>query len=192
MINETLVFLADQLNEYLSAGSSDGTTQALEKKVVFLDGETTDPVSFKLGAVTALMINLEEETTLRAADRYRRDLPDGAVVKVQPDVRLNLYVLFVARFKLYEQSLHYLSMVIRYFQSHRVLDHGSAPSLSDKIEKLLVELETLPFSEQSEVWSTLRTTYLPSVLYKVSMVVFRDEGAVEAPVVVETDLASVP
>jgi hypothetical protein len=33
--------------------------------------------------------------------------PDGTRYKIQPEIRLNLYVLFVARFKQYEDALHY-------------------------------------------------------------------------------------
>jgi hypothetical protein len=145
--------------------------------VVFLDGDKMDPVSFKLGAVTVLLVNLERENILRAADPYTRTLANGSLQKVQPEIRLNLYVLFVARFKEYERSLSYLSAIISYFQSHQVFNQQNAPELDETIEQLVIELITLPFSEQNEVWSALRTTYHPSVLYKVKMLVFRDEEA---------------
>ena len=73
-------------------------------------------------------------------------LPDGSIQQVDPPIHLNLYVLFVARFKDYLQSLRYLSLVLRFFQKHRVLDHESAPTLSDRIEKLTMELLTLPLA----------------------------------------------
>ena len=44
-----------------------------------------------------------------------------------------------------------------------------------------MELITLPFSEQNEIWNALRIHYLPSVLYKVKMIVFRDEDAMPLP-----------
>jgi hypothetical protein len=37
---------------------------------------------------------------------------DGTRHRTQPEVRLNLYVLFVARFKQYEDALRYLSLII--------------------------------------------------------------------------------
>ncbi len=185
MIGEVLLFLKGQLNEYLNASSGWSTADAGEDKVVLLDGEALDPISFKLGAISALLVNLEEEKTLRPADRYQRTLADGSKLQVQPEIRLHLYVLFVARFKQYEQGLRYLSLIIRYFQNHRVLDQQNAPALADGIEKLVLELVTLPFSEQNEIWNALRTTYHPSVLYKVSLIAFRDEEAVAAPEIVE-------
>jgi hypothetical protein len=35
-----------------------------------------DPISFKLGAISAVLINIEEDNTLRGPDPYR--LSDGA------------------------------------------------------------------------------------------------------------------
>ena len=106
--------------------------------------------------------------------------------KSQPDIRLNLYVLFVAHYKQYEDSLKYLSLIISYFQTHRVIDQHDAPELNEKIERLVLELVTLPFSEQNEVWNALRITYHPSVLYKVKMLVFQDEDTQESPPIDET------
>ena len=156
MISDTLVFLKNQLNTYLKSISGRKPDESWEDKVVFLDGEKMDPVSFKLGAVTVLLVNLERENTLRAADPYTRTLANGSLQKVQPEIRLNLYVLFVARFKQYEQGLSYLSAIIKYFQSHQLLNQQNAPELDESIEQLSIELITLPFSEQNEVWSALR------------------------------------
>ena len=98
---------------------------------------------------------------------------------------MNLYVLFVARYKQYEDALSYLSQIIQYFQNNRVFDHQSAPELSDDIEKLVMELITLPFSEQNEVWSSLRVPYHPSVLYKAKMIVYRIDPKPDLPKVEE-------
>ena len=109
MISEVLLFLKNHLNAYLStkSGWSPETSQA--EKVVFIDGEHMDPISFKLGAISALLINIEEDNTLRGPDPYSRVSPDGTRYKIQPEIRLNLYVLFVTRFNKYEDSLPTLS-----------------------------------------------------------------------------------
>ena len=185
MIGEALDFLKDQLNGYL------GTVDSEQEKVVFLKGDQMDPVSFASGAVTALLVNLEEENTLRGADPYRRNLPDGTVLRVSSDIRLNLYVLFVARFPLYKDALTSLSRIIQFFQGHRVFGHHNAPGLDESIGQLSMEMVTLPFSEQNEVWNALRITYHPSVLYRVRMVVFQDENAVPIPEIVETQVRAV-
>lgn len=177
MIGDVLVFLKNHLNEHLKARAELIREQPGGDKVVFVDGDKMDPLTFAPGAVTALLINVEEERTLRAADPYIRVADNGGQQRVQPDIRMNLYVLFVARFKQYEQAWHHLSQIIQYFQSHRVLDHQTAPHLEDAIERLTMELVTLEFAQQNEVWNALRASHHPSILYRVKLVVFRDREA---------------
>lgn len=179
MIGEALVFLKNQLNDYLKPTRGHDGTQP--DPVDFIDGDSMEPLAFKIGAISVLLVNMEEEHTLRASDPYRRVATNGAQQTIQPEIRLSLYVLFVARYARYQDALDALSQVIRYFQNHRLFTHTDAPALSETIERLAIELITLPFSEQNEVWSALRVAYHPSVLYKVKMVVFQDEDALATP-----------
>lgn len=174
MIDNILTFLRDQLNEQFTSEMD------AEAQVVFIDGQKMDPLTFKLGAVSVLLINIEEENVLRAPNLYRRVNGVGSTAQTQrinPDIRLNLYVLFVAKYKAYEDSLRSLSHIIQYFQRRPVFRPADDPTLDDGIEKLSVELITLPFAEQNEIWNALRVTYHPSLLYKIKMVVFRDQEA---------------
>lgn len=183
MIGEVLVLMRDQLNAYLRGLTGKAPSHA-EDKVQLLDASgVADAVEFKVGKVTALLINIEQEQALRPADAFLRQMPDGSSQRVHRELRLNLYVLFVVRFKVYEQGLGMLSNVLRYFQTHPVLDHAQVPKLNPEIDKLTFELVTLPLAEQNTVWSQLRTSYHPSLLYRVRMVVFRDtDGALLSPV----------
>ena len=183
MIGDALVFLKNQLNSYVKPIRDHDGTQP--DPVEFISGDAMDPLSFKSGVISVLLINLEEEHTLRPPDLYLRTTTNGAQQSVQPDIRLNLLTLFVAHYPKYEDSLHTLSLVIRYFQQHRVFTHAEAPELSESIERLVVELVTLPLAQQNEIWSALRVPYHPSVLYKVKMVVFQDSDGVTAPVIKE-------
>jgi hypothetical protein len=185
MIDAVLLLLRDQLNDHLHAQSTAGNGDSVEDFVVLVDGEKMDPIVFKSGAVSALIVNIEEDATIRAADPFRRTLANGAKVPIAPEIRLNLSVLFVARYRRYEQGLARLSSIIQYFQNHRVLDHTNAPRLSSRIEKLAIELVTLPFSEQNEIWGTLRTAYHPSVLYRVRLVTVAEPDPLPGPEVVE-------
>jgi hypothetical protein len=184
MISQALVLLKDLLNTYLSSGPNSETSA--EDQVVFLSGQKMDPLTFTVGKISVLLINIEEENTLRQPDPYLRIAPNGAHQKVNPEIRLNLFVLFVANYNDYEDSLRVLSQIIRYFQNHRVIDHQNSSGLPQDIEKLIIGLVTLPFAEQNEVWSSLRVTYHPSVLYKVRMVVFKDDEAAEGSEISET------
>lgn len=185
MIDAVLVLLRDQLNDHLHAQSAAGNGDSVEDIVVLIDGEKLDPITFKSGAVSMLIVNVEEDSTIRAADPYRRVLANGATVSIAPEIRLNLSVLFVAKYKRYEQGFARLSSIIQYFQNHRVLDHTNAPGLSPTIEKLAIELVTLPFSGQNEIWGTLRTAYHPSVLYRVRLVTVAEPDPLQGPEIVE-------
>ena len=178
MIGDVLCLLRDRLNAYLGVSLPGADGDSAEERVQLIDGEKSDPVEFRLNAVTLLLVNIEQETSNRSADPYLRVPGDSNLRKLQPEIRLNLYVLLVARYKVYEQGLNQLAWMIRFLQSHRALDHDNTPTLSPQIEKLVLELVTLPLSEQNEIWSALRISYHPSLLFRVRMVVFRDaEGA---------------
>ena len=183
MINDALVFLKKRLNAHLKLGQDPG--ESLEDLVVFMDGGNSEPLTFKLGAVTVLLINIEEEHSLRPADRYTEIAEDGKQRRVAPAIRLNLSVLFVTRFKQYEDSLSYLSQVIQFFQSNRIFDHQNSPDLSDDIDRLVLELITMPLGDQNDIWSSLRVAYQPSVYYRVGMVAFQSEPQPEQPAVEE-------
>lgn len=185
MIDDAIILLRNVLNDHMQSLSAAGNGDSVEDTVVLVDGDKMDPIAFKSGAVSALLVNIEEDNTIRAADPFRRTQPDGTIVPVAPEIRLSLYVIFVARYKQYEQGLGRLASIIHYFQNHRVLDHANTPGLSDGIEKLAVELVTLPFSEQNEIWGALRTTYLPSVLYRIRMVTVAEADPIAGPEIVE-------
>lgn len=174
MIGKVLVFLRKRLDDYLRAELGGAGDDPVADKVVFLDGDKMDPISFQEGAVSALLINLEEERLLRAADPYLGVQDDGKPQRKHPDLRLVLYLLFAARFKQYDMAWDHLTKVIEYLQLNPVFDPARAPDLPVGVDKLTSELMTQTFSEQNDIWNALRTTYLPSALYRVRMVVLRD------------------
>ncbi|HEX8279216.1 MAG TPA: DUF4255 domain-containing protein [Segetibacter sp.] len=174
MFNEVLVILRDKLNGYFRLKAD-----VVEDKVAFLDGTKTDPIAFPLNNVVPLLINIEEEKALRPPNRFEGLIRNGIKTAINPNININLLVLFVSRFSDYEQSLKFLSLIVKFFQRNPVFDQQNTPELSLEIQKLKIELITLPVSQQNELWSSLRTTYLPSVLYKISMLVFQDDEAIE-------------
>jgi len=186
MLNDILTFLKNSLNSYLSSGVVHVGAQ--EDQVNFVNGESMEPLSFKLNALSLLLINLEQENVLHPPNIYERALTDGSVKKVHPEIRLNLYVLFVSHYAQYEDSLRNLSQVIGYFQNHRVFTHQNSPQLSENIDQLIVELKTLSLSEQKEIWDYLHLPYHPSALYRVKMAVFRDDAARAMPAITEISI----
>jgi hypothetical protein len=175
MIADVFSFLKDRLNKDLPRDAAVGPAEDL---FVYVRTSKEDSMSFKPDSVSVLLVKTEEETTLRAPDLYRRTTPDGVTELVDPEIRMNLYVLFVARFADdYAQALRHLSRVIRYFQKQRVFTPDNAPELAPSVSQLVMHLITPSFSEQNELWGSLRTAYQPSAMYKAAMIVFADEAA---------------
>jgi hypothetical protein len=177
MIGSALNFLRRQLDAYLRAELASGVDDPIADKVVFLEGDKLDPLGFKEESVSELLINVEEERLLRAADPYAHVQDDGRPRRGQPDLRLVLHILFVARFKQYDSAWDHLTKVLEYLQSNRIIERGH-PELPAQIERLTFELMSQSFSELSNVWNILRGSYLPSVLYRVGLVVLRDVKSV--------------
>lgn len=184
MIDQILLFLKKSLNDYLASGKN--TNDLQEDQVSFFEWKNSESINLPTGKISILLINLEQEKVLRNEDPFIRNRANGSVEKRQPEIRINLYLLFVARYPQYEDSLRYLSGVIQYFQGHHLLNHQNSPTLDDNIEQIIMELVSLSFSEQNEIWGMLRLPYHPSVMYKVRMAVFQDEDAdMQVPVVKE-------
>src|SRR3954470_22289455 len=94
MISDVLRFLKDRLNTALPREIAHAPAEDL---FVYAGCGKDDSVAFKSDAVSLLLVKIEEETTLRPADLYRRVNSAGVPQKVGPEIRMNLYVLFVAK-----------------------------------------------------------------------------------------------
>lgn len=184
MIGQVLNFLRRKLDEDLRVTTAD---ESAADKLVFVDGDKMEPLQFKLGAVTLMLINVEEERTLRAADRYLQRHDDGTASPSFPDIRLTLHLFFVARFKLYDEAWDQLSKVLAHFQSNPFYDRHNTPGLPAGVEKLIFEFQTLDFAKQNEIWNALRICHHPSLLYRARLLLVRDqERDAPAPAAGET------
>jgi hypothetical protein len=180
VIADAVGFLRARLNKTFPRDTSGGSAEDL---FVYAGSGKDDAVSFTANAVSVLLVRIEEETAMRPPDRHAQIAADGVRRRVEPEIRMNLFVLFVARFPDdYGLSLRHLSRLVRYFQNHRLFTRDNSPELPEQVPQLVLELVTPTFAEQNEIWGTLRVSYQPSVLYRVRMVVFPDEEGVLAPI----------
>ncbi|RMG17455.1 MAG: DUF4255 domain-containing protein [Bacteroidetes bacterium] len=168
MLNQVFDFFKQQLNSYFSRQLS-----ATGDTVVYLDGKNMDPLSLELNKITPLMVNLEQEQVLRPADRFSSMNEVGKVEPMNPPLRLNVYMMFAARFEKYDEALKHLSLVLRYFQQRPVFTPETYPALPTEVEKLIMELVTLPFSSVNEIWGAMKAPYHPSIMYKLKMLVIQ-------------------
>ncbi len=176
MINAVLSVLKDKLNEYFKnvVGATDSNI------VEFIDTQSNDPISFTNDKVTPFLINISEDRKFRNPDQYSGIIKEGIRTQINPEIRIELLVLFVSKFGNYNQALKFLSHVIKFFQANRIFNPLNSPQLSDEnIEKLIVELISIPLEEQNQVWHSLNTSYLPSVLYRIKLLSYIDDMSVE-------------
>jgi len=188
MLHTVLQFLGDELNTYLFARTGADSVVIKASKVVDESGK----YAFDEGTLCASVINIEEERILKShLPGYT--LVDGQHVLLEPDLKLNLHVLFAANFKKYDVALKYLALVLTYFQSHPAFTPDEYPALDARIGKLNMELQSLTYEQLNQIWAFIGGKQLPSVVYKVRMVAIQDEAqiAVRPPITtIKTEIRS--
>ncbi len=173
MIRQCLESLKKEIQVFLDIKDSEGIRKvsAVCSGILGQDGKEVYKSDTKDGIdhhLVITLVNIEEEKNLKPA-RKVKEIPGQMIVHQNPEINLNLYVLFAAFSSHYETSLGIISDVIGCFQSKPLLTHSNTPALSPSIEKIIMELSSLSFEQQNHLWSTLGAKYTPSVLYKLRM-----------------------
>lgn len=186
MIERSLVFLRDQINAYLF-GIINSNKVALGHLLNQSGQNNIDEIGLSL-------INIQEEPSTRNKNPYKK-LSDESIAKKNPPIDLNVYVLVTSYFgdteENYREALKNLSRVVRFFQGKNVFNQQNSPGLDEDIEKIVVELVSLSFEQQNNLWASLGGKYLPSVIYKVRLIeIERDEILSEGPPIEEIEVKS--
>ena len=182
MLDIALKFLRDELNTYLLAQTGSNTVDVKLSRLVDESGK----YAIEEDSLCATVIHIEEERI------FKSQLPEyiyvnGQSLVLAPELKLNLHLLFAAHFKLYDQALKFISYVLTYFQSHVSFTSDSYPALDARVGKLTVELCSLTYEQVNQVWAFIGGKQLPSVIYKMRMVVLQDD----APVAVQLPLTTI-
>ncbi len=134
--------------------------------------------------VAISLVNLEEESALRNLPHTERR--SGQLVKVEPPVFLNLYLLFSFDFTPYETALIRLGETIELFQKSRWFGPetqtgpGAVP-FPPGVERLVFELQNMNFEALNNLWGILGGSYYPSVVYKVRLVKVQAADTAQTP-----------
>ena len=175
MIDLALQFLRDQANAYLRDVLATGAESPLAfSTIASATGENA--ITSRLGLA---LIKVEEERTQRS--QVRHEVVNGGVVYyTEPDLRLNLYVLIAANPETVAtgEALRSIAAVVSFFQAQASFSQDVYPALAP-IEKLQIVMESLDFESQNHIWGALGAKYVPSVVYKVSMITIQ-RGVVQA------------
>lgn len=168
--------IAKYLNQFLKITFGHDDT---EEKIVVIsnvieqDGTVVTDINNK---VVLSLVNIEKETASGRMSLQNPKTSDQSIISYPP-VHLNFYLLFSAHFtgSNYRESLKYLSNTISFFQRNPVFNHQNTPDLSKEINKLILEIENLSFSDLNNIWSNISGKYIPSILYKVRTLSFDAE-----------------
>ena len=168
MIDAAISAIAGQLNLSLRRTFSVSEDLVVVSNLTEPDGGLVAQVSNKL---VAFLVNIEKDNSPQQQSSWPRGAT-GLIGVSHPPVHLNLLLMFAATFSStnYPEALKFISHTIGFFQSRPVLDQHNTPVLDSRIDKLTLDIENLSFAELSSLWSILRGTYMPSVLYRVRMV----------------------
>ncbi len=174
MIDQALIFLRDELNAYFLARTNSANLEVKLSKIVNDSGK----YAFPDDSVALTIFNLEEDHI------FKTQLPeftyvDGQHVRREPELKFTLHALFAANFNVYDEAWKAIGLVLGFFQSHPVFLSEEYPALSPKIGKLTFELESLGVEQLNQIWAYLGAKHLPSVAYKIHMIIIQEEFASE-------------
>ena len=188
MIDQALIFLRDELNAFILSRTNSAGMEVKLSKIV----NDTGKYAFLDDSVALTIFNLEEDHV------FKSQLPefsyvDGQHLRREPELKLILHIMFAANFTIYEEAWKAIGLVLSFFQAHRVFQSEEFPALPNKIGKLTIELESLGVEHLNQIWAYLGAKHLPSVAYRVRMVIIQEEFAsdIQKPITtVKTNLQS--
>lgn len=190
MIDTVLDEIVKKLNTYIGgSGEPDVVLGNISLIDAYHDSSTT--IQDK---VIASVVNIEQERSLRNIP-YRRTVtnPDGLPrgVEREPEIYLNVYVLFGANKNTYKTGLLRISQVIAFFQQKFVYTPDDLPILTSlNLERVIFDIYSTGFDELSQMWSMLGGKYIPSVVYKMRVVMIQAAEEHDAGIISEVQLKS--
>lgn len=171
MIDKALSAIEKELANYLDIVGGLENPAIDSIAVSHLFNSSGEPIPTEVGMT---LVNIEEDRVNKPNDPYLKTTE--GFTKVNPEIKLNLYVLFTAAYTdNYDEALKFISYIIQFFQSKNVFTQANTPDMDTRIEKLIAELHPMSFEQQNYLWGMVGGKYLPSVMYRFRMLVIQEE-----------------
>ena len=190
MISQALNAIIGQLNSYIGLVDP----EVILGNISLIDAFQDSSAQSLNDRVIASVINIEQEESLRNLP-FRRSItgPNGLpdAVKRQPEIYLNIYVLFGANKQDYNIALQRIAQVIAFFQRLYVFTPVNTPQLAGlNVSKLIFDLYSTSFEELNQLWSVMGGKYIPSVVYKMRLAIIQDAPETSTGIITEINLNS--
>lgn len=173
MLDLALKSITNQLNRYMHQHFDLDEDAVMLTSPFDAEGGVSTQVNNKL---VVFLANINKDTTFN-------NLPASGFTATTSftsprPLSLNLYVVVAASFDVarYQESLKYLSSAMSCFQQQPIIDRHSSPELTDSIERLILDIENVDINDLSNLWGILGGQYIPSILYRVRMVIFTSDA----------------
>ena len=170
MIFEAVNYLAEEMNEYFRSKLKVNEDKVIISGIINQDGTVAIQGENK---IILTLVNLEKEIN---GFGHSPLSSGGHSVSRGTPASINLYLMFAAYFSNsnYSEALRFLSFVLAYFQSNNVFSTSGSAGLDPRIDKLTLEMVSLTTEQLNNIWSIVGAKYMPSVVYKMRMLVFDD------------------
>lgn len=171
MIDKAMTFIVGELNNVLLARFQSNENLAILSSVSNPDGTLPAGIENK---IVITLINIEREPAANSGTWPARALGEK-LGRVNPPLSLNLLLMVTASFASnYSEALRFLGSVMGFFQGKPSFNAQNSSSFPAETEKLSMELVNLSVHEINNVWAILGAKYMPSVVYKMRMLVLQE------------------
>lgn len=190
MLHQTLTYIKDYLARAFKRMDKDDQTQI---EIGAVDKDDTRNADL---LITLLNIEEERATKQQLPYRYNGDRVQSvgeevSVTRVNPEIKLNLYVLITSQAPDYGEALKKISQVIGIFQQKYLFTDDDLKEYP-KLERLAFDLYSISLEQSNSLWQTLGTKMMPYVMYKIRMLTVQADIPAAVKVVEVVQVKDVP
>ena len=187
MINHVLSAIRNELNDFIKVKDPTNFGDldiVVLSNLVTQNGElafTTSNNNQSEHKIVITLVNVEEERVLKEQNYFKKS-PQDTIISLNPEIKINLSVLFTAYSTSYDTSLRILSYLLGFFQMKNVFTAQNTPELNGYIDRATIELQTLSAEQNNHLWGYLGAKYMPSVVYRVKLLIIQEgQKTMEGP-----------
>ncbi len=168
MIDKSLEFLRDQLNEHIKKKFELTQDKVQLSSIVKQDGKLDNELEDD--SISIMLINVQEESTIQSPTKHLH-LENSELSIINPDMNINLGILIIVNFTHYVESMKFLTAVFGFFQSKNVFSRANITNFNmESIDEIRTRFISQTQEQQNQLWGTLGAKYMPSALYKVRLI----------------------